>query len=278
MTPTRHHYAGRPLPRPPPSTPHRAGVVDSTYASSGSSRNDADKSAHSCPEGLLIDLEDTTLDNFSVSGTSTPRSAEGRFASPHLPTIPQASSSVELLGDPATSLSFNSMQETSTPLLPASSGHSRIQQRTAFSDLTDLDLLISRIGDGERDGSDYDTLLLVQEVLGPANPTQTGPHAPPSDRVSPPRSSNHNDNMSLIGRIEIARRRQTEDGRIKLKIRLLDVAVERCGICLSQFREGDMAVLTSNCQHSFHEKCLGRWLARAKTCPMCRVPLDTDIR
>ena len=155
MTPTRHHY-GRPLPRPPPSASRRA--VDSTYAFNETPRHDAEKNDHSfnsCPEGLLIDLEDTALDNFSVSGTSTPRSDEFRFAPPpHLSTMSRGPSSVELLGDP--SLSFDSIQATSTPLLPPSSGPSRTPQSAGFSDLTDFDLLVSRLEDGEQDGSDYD--------------------------------------------------------------------------------------------------------------------------
>ena len=157
MTPTRHHYSGRPLPRPP-SASHRVGVVDSTYASNETPSHDAEKNDHSfnsCPEGLLIDLEDTTFDNFSVSGTSTPRSDECRFAPPPLlSTMSRTPSSVELLGDP--SLSFDSIQAASTPLLPPSSGPSRTPQSAAFSDMTDLDLLVSRLTDGEQDGSDYD--------------------------------------------------------------------------------------------------------------------------
>ncbi|KAF8875404.1 hypothetical protein CPB84DRAFT_1689642 [Gymnopilus junonius] len=84
--------------------------------------------------------------------------------------------------------------------------------------------------------------------------------------------------MPLIGRIEVKRRRVLQDGRVKLKLTLLDVAVDKCGICLSQFRGADVAALASGCQHSFHESCLGRWLVRSKTCPLCRVPLDTDFR
>ncbi|KAF9051816.1 hypothetical protein BJ165DRAFT_1340269, partial [Panaeolus papilionaceus] len=83
--------------------------------------------------------------------------------------------------------------------------------------------------------------------------------------------------ISLIGRIEVARRRVLDDGRVKLKLRLLDVAVNKCGICLFQFKDGDRAGLTSVCRHSFHETCLERWLARSKTCPLCRVELDLDV-
>ena len=158
MTPTRRHYSGRPLPRVPPSASNRAGVVDSTYAPNETPLHDdekSDQSFNSCPEGLLIDLEDTTLDSFSVSGTSTPRSDECRSAPPpHVSTMSRAPSSVELLGDP--SLSFESMQATSTPLLPASSSSSQAMQGAGLSDLTDFDLLVSQLADGEQDGSDYD--------------------------------------------------------------------------------------------------------------------------
>jgi hypothetical protein len=121
------------------------------------------------------------------------------------------------------------------------------------------------------------TLLLVSELIGPASPPRMRTPVCESD-ISRKRIPSPSANISLIGPIEMMRRRKTEDGRVKLKLTLLDVAVNKCGICLSQFKHGDMAALTSVCQHSFHEKCLGRWLARAETCPLCRVPLDADVR
>lgn len=67
-----------------------------------------------------------------------------------------------------------------------------------------------------------------------------------------------------------------KDGRVKLKLSLFGMAVDRCGICLSQFKEGESAALASStCRHVFHERCLTRWLARNQTCPLCRVPLDS---
>ncbi|KII87699.1 hypothetical protein PLICRDRAFT_112317, partial [Plicaturopsis crispa FD-325 SS-3] len=79
----------------------------------------------------------------------------------------------------------------------------------------------------------------------------------------------------LLGKIEIERRRVTKDGRVKLKLSLLGVGVDKCGICLSQFKEGEWAGLGASCQHAFHEHCLRTWLARSRTCPMCRTPLET---
>ena len=54
----------------------------------------------------------------------------------------------------------------------------------------------------------------------------------------------------MVGRIEIARRRVTKEGRVKLKLVLLGTAVDRCGICLSQFREKQVAGLLPLCQHA----------------------------
>ena len=69
-----------------------------------------------------------------------------------------------------------------------------------------------------------------------------------------------------------------KDGRTKIKLSLLGVGVDKCGVCLSQFRDEDMAGLSSVCRHAFHEKCLGGWLLRRRNCPLCRVPLDVDVR
>jgi len=69
---------------------------------------------------------------------------------------------------------------------------------------------------------------------------------------------------------------------------LLGMRVERCGVCLMQFREGEMGAKTI-CEHVFHEACLGEWFRtlsstqvsidpeegkRARTCPMCRRELN----
>ena len=189
MTPMRHHYVGRPLPRPPPMVAReRTGVVDSTYASIpeisyASSASSIRSSNRNIPEGLLIDLEDTTLDDISVSGASTPRRDEENFRSrSHLPLMPPSSSSVDLsqggISD-LSSLSFGSMQATSTPVPPMSPSpntshaaypahrgnhnqhqylqHPQPRQGPRYSELTDLDVLISRLEEGAQgDGSDYE--------------------------------------------------------------------------------------------------------------------------
>lgn len=81
----------------------------------------------------------------------------------------------------------------------------------------------------------------MSEFVGPARPDNnaaTGLHQRPPG------------NPSFLGRIEIERRRVTKDGRVKLKLLLLGVVVDRCGICLSQFKERELAGLGPSCQHA----------------------------
>lgn len=52
-----------------------------------------------------------------------------------------------------------------------------------------------------------------------------------------------------FGKVEVKRRRETKDGRVKVKLSLLGVPVDRCGICLSQFKADAYAVLLTTCQH-----------------------------
>jgi hypothetical protein len=79
-------------------------------------------------------------------------------------------------------------------------------------------------------------LLLIQEFVGPAQNANAnvGTLSLPS---------------TLLGKIETERRRVLKDGRVKLKLSLLSVAVDKCWICLFQFKEGELAVLEFGCQH-----------------------------
>ncbi|KAG8741041.1 hypothetical protein FRC10_003425 [Ceratobasidium sp. 414] len=85
---------------------------------------------------------------------------------------------------------------------------------------TDLDLLISRLEENEasRQGANYEQLLTIGEVLGPAAPRTRA-------------------ELDLnVGLVEIQRRRVMKDGRVKLKLSLMGVSVDRCGVCLAQFK------------------------------------------
>lgn len=143
LTPTRHHYVGRPLPRPPPT--NRVGAIDSTYAPAENTPILKDPRAlNSVPEGLLIDLDDTTLDAPSVSGASTPRSLP--------PTMSQNVSSVDLVRD---GQGIGTPRRSGSPS-PSHHPTHPYSMPGGFSELTDLDLLLSSLADRAPDGTDYE--------------------------------------------------------------------------------------------------------------------------
>ncbi|TFY53377.1 hypothetical protein EVJ58_g9483 [Rhodofomes roseus] len=112
--------------------------------------------------------------------------------------------------------------------------------RPEWSNYTDLDVFIARLDVGSQpdDGRNYEDLLRVSEFVGPA--------AAPSALSPTPTTAE----QPLVGRIEVERRRITKDGRVKLKLTLLGVVVDKCGICLSQFKDEELAALAPMCQHS----------------------------
>ncbi|KAF9517452.1 hypothetical protein BS47DRAFT_1290909 [Hydnum rufescens UP504] len=75
-----------------------------------------------------------------------------------------------------------------------------------------------------------------------------------------------------VARIEVERRRKTKDGRTKLKLSLMGVVVDRCVVCLFQFKKLELGVLLP-CRHSFHPKCVHPWLRQNMTCPSCRTSI-----
>jgi len=114
----------------------------------------------------------------------------------------------------------------------------------------EIETLLARIDEDPR----YEDLLLLSDVIGPAESVPTS-----IDALDLP-----------IGQIEMERRRMTKDGRVKLKLRLFGMSVDRCGICISQFKHAESAVALQPCLHSFHLSCVTPWLKRSSTCPMCR--------
>ena len=70
-------------------------------------------------------------------------------------------------------------------------------------------------------------LNILAEVLGPAR----APERVDIEALDIPE-----------GTVEVVRRRVTRDGRIKLKLSLLGVAVDRCQICLAQFKDREEGV------------------------------------
>ncbi|KAK1233483.1 hypothetical protein PQX77_003379 [Marasmius sp. AFHP31] len=288
-TPTQshfaHHYLGRPLPRPPPS--FSRDMVDSTYAGSVA-ESFVSAASTMCPEGLLIDFDEPAQSSSSV----TP-----------VPTLMHQRSEVHEGGRPLRSTHWSTssnrhshvLGRIPSPAEQASRNRTESATRAAsvtepnprgeLSHFTDLDLLIAGLDDSQlQDGSGYDALLMVSEFMGPASPD---PPSRRSSNASSQRTTRGRDSTTdsclpapVLGHVSVDRRRITKDGRVKVKLVAFESAIDKCGICLVQFKEGDLAAMSSNtCRHTFHEICLKKWLrsGASKTCPSCRVKVG-DLR
>ena len=50
--------------------------------------------------------------------------------------------------------------------------------------------------------------------------------------------------------------------------------LECCSVCLDEYDRGDRLRCLDPCHHTFHAKCIGRWLSeRSATCPLCKIEL-----
>jgi hypothetical protein len=117
--------------------------------------------------------------------------------------------------------------------------------------------------------SAHQTILLISDILGHADEARSrSVNMGTTATIDEP-------NVSLTGRVEVERRRVASNGRVKLKLSLFGTRVDRCGICQSQYRDEQHASMGSQCQHVFHEHCLRQWLTRSKTCPLCRINMDS---
>ncbi|KAF6767573.1 Zinc finger, RING-type [Kalmanozyma brasiliensis GHG001] len=169
---------------------------------------------------------------------------------------PEASISLRSSPSPAATPSTAPINLPQLPAEPSSSlsgAAPSAPRREASLGLTDFDLLVAQL---ERDGSHFESLSAIGEFLGPAKPTA----ATPAQLAS-----------LSVGLIECDSRRVTKEGKIKQKLSCVGVRVDKCAICMAQFKESQRAVLLP-CGHIFHEECAVRLLKRITTCPTCRAP------
>ena len=163
-----------------------------------------------------------------------------------------------IVDTPAAVATSNEDSTASTVQAPATQ-----PARSASLGFTDLDLLASRLEEDPSNG--YDTAILLSSFLGPANPHSVS--LTPSELASIP-----------LGTIYIEKRRTTKEGKVKTKLACLGLRVDRCGICLTQFKEGQGAYVLG-CLHVFHGRidssgngpdCAREWFRNSRRCPTCR--------
>ena len=50
--------------------------------------------------------------------------------------------------------------------------------------------------------------------------------------------------------------------------------IKYCSICLEKINKCERNITLTECNHTFHKKCLKQWLNKNNTCPNCRIPLS----
>ncbi|KAG6830248.1 hypothetical protein H0H87_008775 [Tephrocybe sp. NHM501043] len=226
---SRHHYPGRPLPQPPGTT---RPLIDSVYIVYDDPPTSPTSTSSHCPEGLLIDLDDSS--SLELASSRSVPLINGDQNNLVTPSYPTSSSSIDLLGSimdlPSPVIAQDVPPRQPTPVF---SNQLASPRPTPYSEITDLDILVSRISDEERhDGSNYDALLLLSEFIGPASsPRSTSQsvsvtHANLAQHVQPnpispttaARMLTVSVNVPRLGDVRVERRRTTKDGRVKLKL------------------------------------------------------------
>jgi|SRR5690606_22465803 len=52
---------------------------------------------------------------------------------------------------------------------------------------------------------------------------------------------------------------------------------KECPICLNLIKNDCFKIRTVECKHTFHKKCLNRWIKQNENCPLCRTKLDVRL-
>lgn len=50
--------------------------------------------------------------------------------------------------------------------------------------------------------------------------------------------------------------------------------LDRCVICLADYKEKEALRIIPKCGHTFHRSCIDMWLRKQSTCPVCRLSLQ----
>ncbi|KAI8899454.1 hypothetical protein BC833DRAFT_585697 [Globomyces pollinis-pini] len=115
------------------------------------------------------------------------------------------------------------------------------------------------------DGSQYESLLRLAELLGPARPLNADrrdveEQIPVLEFTSTPNAPSTDTDTSP----------STTPNAVTKISDLLGTTNEKCTICLDAYEEGE-SLRVLPCQHGFHKSCLDNWLVSYRnSCPVCR--------
>ncbi|PKI84941.1 hypothetical protein MVES1_000969 [Malassezia vespertilionis] len=162
------------------------------------------------------------------------------------PTLPVQPIATQLLRNPLVERSPSSASSE------APRSDSSAQSRESEEGITDLDLAVAHLDDPD---THYEIASLLGDFLGPAS-------------VGSVLTQEQLQNIN-VSRVELEYRRVLPSGKVKQKLSVAGVRVDRCGICLAQFREGQMVCILP-CFHMFHNECTVQLVRSSKLCPNCR--------
>jgi|UniRef100_A0A0E0HNN4 hypothetical protein len=50
-----------------------------------------------------------------------------------------------------------------------------------------------------------------------------------------------------------------------------------CAVCLEELKHGELCSEVPACRHIFHRGCVGSWMKKSDSCPLCRVKISSWI-
>ena len=118
----------------------------------------------------------------------------------------------------------------------------------------------SALIDLDVDGMNYDELLLLGELIGPAKAAGLSQRQVASLPTHPffPRS------LGLRGGVKEGEEGMKEEEKVEERSLM-------CVVCLCTVEEGEMVKVLPRCGHEFHsEGCVDVWLKLHNSCPICK--------
>ncbi|KAF8656478.1 hypothetical protein AX16_002529 [Volvariella volvacea WC 439] len=295
-TSSRRHYPGRPLPNPPPQVRARIASTLNAYeeikaelakAKKGSAAQADIEKSPPTPEVKLIDFDDPPTPPPSPSPPPPIiddwSSARKRLTSKSAVTLPG-----ELLSsgrdDPDVSWrsspplprsyvppSYSPPEPVpvTPPPVPRLPKVSRTDRQESFMELQAYiahfnDVTARNRLEGERQ---------PRTPQRPTRPLGDVIESPPASPVVDRFMDGIDKRSSIVGIVELERRRTLKDGRVKLKLSLYDVSVDKCALCRKQFKDGERAEMNAKCKHAFHQDCLRKLFPQGMgACPIEHPP------
>ena len=125
-----------------------------------------------------------------------------------------------------------------------------------------------RAGEASRDAERREQEMLqkaIEESRREADPSQVNPDNMTYEQLLELQESNGGDVSRGLTPAEIMRipqkvwRSKTDTAK----------SADQCTVCYDNFKYGEKVKELANCKHTYHSKCIDKWLQNEKRCPVC---------